>query len=242
MFRHKGSYRTKIQNLRLASFLSFVAGAVNVIGFYLFGIMTTHVTGNVVHLTTSFLDGFTSIAMSFMLFLASFLVGSFLANFFLELGGRKRVRYRYVLLVFTEVFLLILVLVSRWNLIFINENIQVALLFMTMGIQNALVTWISNSVVRTTHLTGMFTDLGIELSQLIFYRKKEERMALKSSIQLRLFIILFFFLGCFIGGILYYKWNYTSLILPIITLLIALWYSDFKYLYLYTKRKIRRLD
>lgn len=242
MFRHKGTYRTKIQNLRLASFLSFVAGAVNVIGFYLFGVMTTHVTGNVVHLTVSFLDGITSLALAFSLFLISFLLGSFLANFFLELGGRKRVRYRYVLPVFTEVFLLILVLLSNWDLVMINKNVQIALLFMTMGIQNALVTWISNSVVRTTHLTGMFTDLGIELSQWIFYKKKEERMALKSSIHLRLFIILFFFLGCFIGGVFYYKWNYNALVLPIIILMIALWYSDFRYLYLYTRRKIRRLD
>src|SRR5690625_7485591 len=122
MFRHKGSYRTKIQNLRLASFLSFVAGAVNVIGFYLFGIMTTHVTGNVVHLTTSFLDGFTSIAMSFMLFLASFLVGSFLANFFLVLCGRKIVCYSYVLLIFNEVFLLIMIFIFMCFLFFFDVN------------------------------------------------------------------------------------------------------------------------
>lgn len=39
-----------------------------------------------------------------------------------------------------------------------------------MGIQNSLVTNISKSTVRTTHLTGLFTDLGIELSQLFFYK------------------------------------------------------------------------
>ena len=43
-----------------------------------------------------------------------------------------------------------------------------------MGLQNALVTKVSQSVVRTTHLTGLFTDLGIELSQLFFYRKMSE--------------------------------------------------------------------
>ena len=41
-------------------------------------------------------------------------------------------------------------------------------LLIAMGIQNALVTYISKSVVRTTHLTGLFTDLGIDFSQLFF--------------------------------------------------------------------------
>jgi uncharacterized membrane protein YoaK (UPF0700 family) len=44
-----------------------------------------------------------------------------------------------------------------------------------MGVQNSMVTQISNSIVRTTHLTGLFTDLGIELSQLFFIKKPNER-------------------------------------------------------------------
>jgi uncharacterized membrane protein YoaK (UPF0700 family) len=42
-------------------------------------------------------------------------------------------------------------------------------------IQNSMVTQISNSIVRTTHLTGLFTDLGIELSHYFFYKKPNER-------------------------------------------------------------------
>jgi len=57
--------------------------------------------------------------------------------------------------------------------------------------------------VRTTHLTGLFTDLGIELSQLFFYKLKEQKEKLYSSIKLRMSIIGFFFLGGLFGGILY---------------------------------------
>ena len=32
-----------------------------------------------------------------------------------------------------------------------------------MGLQNALVTRVSGAVVRTTHMTGVLTDIGIEL-------------------------------------------------------------------------------
>ena len=36
-----------------------------------------------------------------------------------------------------------------------------------MGMQNAVVTRISNARVRTTHVTGMVTDIGIELGNLV---------------------------------------------------------------------------
>lgn len=60
-----------------------------------------------------------------------------------------------------------------------------------MGLQNSLVTTISNATVRATHLTGLFTDLGIELSQLFFYKRKVQKDKLYSSIKLRLIIIFF---------------------------------------------------
>ena len=77
------------------------------------------------------------------------------------------------------------------------------MLLFAMGLQNSLVTTISNSVVRTTHLTGLFTDLGIELSRLFFNKDKEVRSKLYASIGLRFSIINFFFLGGIVGGVLY---------------------------------------
>jgi uncharacterized membrane protein YoaK (UPF0700 family) len=52
-----------------------------------------------------------------------------------------------------------------------TEYFAGSLLF-AMGMQNAMVSMISGSVVRTTHLTGMFTDLGIELAEANRYLKK----------------------------------------------------------------------
>jgi hypothetical protein len=49
---------------------------------------------------------------------------------------------------------------------------------------------LSNSIVRTTHLTGLFTDLGIELSQLFFIKAEQK---VENSIYLRLSIIIFFY-------------------------------------------------
>lgn len=82
------------------------------------------------------------------------------------------------------------------------DSIAMLLLF-AMGLQNAMVTKISKAVVRTTHLTGLFTDLGIEMSQWFFYKKTEEHARLRPNIQLRVLIISCFFTGGIVGGLLF---------------------------------------
>ena len=97
-----------------------------------------------------------------------------------------------------------------------------------MGLQNSLVTTISNSTVRTTHLTGLFTDLGIELSQLIFFKQKDQKYKLYSSIKLRLTIITFFFLGGLLGGIFYSTLKLYVLIMAATVLIIGIIYDELK--------------
>jgi uncharacterized membrane protein YoaK (UPF0700 family) len=114
--------------------------------------------------------------------------------------------------------------------------IAFAMLF-AMGIQNSLVTKISQSTVRTTHLTGLFTDLGIELSQLFFYKKPEENKKLKTSIYLRLSIITFFFVGCFSGGFLYRYLEVKTLFIAGFFLLLALLYDYLRLQFHVIKRR-----
>jgi uncharacterized membrane protein YoaK (UPF0700 family) len=110
----------------------------------------------------------------------------------------------------------------------INGKLMAFALLFAMGLQNSLVTKVSNSTVRTTHLTGLFTDLGIELSQLFFYKKQEEKKRLKSNIYLRLSIITFFFIGCFLGDIIYLTVALKTLYVAAFVLLLALMYDTIR--------------
>ena len=108
-----------------------------------------------------------------------------------------------------------------------------------MGLQNSLVSRISSAAVRTTHLTGLFTDMGIELSQLFFYNKEGQRKKLLNSIGLRSGIVAFFFLGCVIGGYLYLQIRFKILVIAAVILVIALVYGNLQ-LGLYKVRKLIR--
>ena len=203
MFRHKGKTRTLKHNLRIASLLSFVAGIVNVVGFLAVQRLTTNVTGHFAFFVDeifklNFWQGFI-----FFLYIFFFFLGSFVSNFLIEIMSRKNLNYTFDLPIIMESVILFSLAFFGQLLISENPNLIAFGLLFAMGLQNSLVTTISNATVRTTHLTGLFTDLGIELSQLFFYKHKEQRHKLFSSIKLRMSIISFFFLGGIVGGIFY---------------------------------------
>lgn len=239
MFRHKGKTRNLKHNLRIASLLSFVAGIVNVAGFLAVQRLTTNVTGHFAFFVDqifklNFWQGFI-----YFLYIFFFFLGSFVSSFLVELMSGKNNRYIYVIPTVIESIILFSVAVFGQLLINQNPNLLAFSLLFAMGLQNSLVTTISNATVRTTHLTGLFTDLGIELSQLFFYKQKEQKSKLFSSIKLRITIISFFFVGGIVGGIFYSTIKLYVLAFAGTTLFIGLIYDNLKLKLILIKRKTK---
>ena len=235
MFRHKGNRRTFTHNLRLASTLSFIAGIVNIAGVLSVATLTTNVTGHFAFFAEEIVLKNYSKAITILIYIFFFLLGAFTSNFLVEIASLKKPRIAHAFPMLLEVFILVFVGLSQD----FNPNYIAYLLLFAMGLQNALVTNISQSVVRTTHLTGLFTDLGIELSQLFFYKKEVELKRLTRNISLRLSIIIFFFIGCVLGGLLYETYKLKILLLAASTLFLALFFDNIVVYYHLTKRKIK---
>lgn len=228
MFRHKGKSRTLKHNLHIASLLSFVAGIVNVAGFLAVQRLTTNVTGHFAFFVDeifklNFLQG-----LIYFLYIFFFFLGSFVSSFVVEVLSKKSDRLIYIIPTIAESIILLTLALSGQFLTAHNPNVLACSLLFAMGLQNSLVTSISNATVRTTHLTGLFTDLGIELSQLFFYRQKDQKNKLHSSIKLRLTIITFFFLGGLLGGILYASLKLYILAIAAAVLIIGILYDELK--------------
>lgn len=235
MFR-QGKARALIHNLRLAAMLSFVAGIVNITGVFSIQTLTTNVTGHFAFFSEEFALGNYGLAFAFLAYIIAFLAGAFTSGFLIELVYRRKPDVSHASPMLLEVILLVLVVLLGNNDLIGNGQIALFLLF-AMGLQNALVTKVSKATVRTTHLTGLFTDLGIELSQLFFYRQKKESQKLSKSIRLRLVIIIFFFLGCVIGGFIYQYYALRTLFIASASLLIALFYDNLRFMFhLFTRR------
>ncbi len=223
MFRHRDKGRNYIHNVQLAALLSIVAGVVNIVGVLSFKTLTTNVTGHFAFFSEELYLNHYLFALVSILYVISFLLGAFIANTTMELTSSGRAHFSYSVPIAIEIILL--AFVSFFNL---PSNSAVWLsctLLLAMGLQNALVTRISGSVVRTTHLTGLFTDLGIELSQVIFYKKTNERKRLRRGILLKIIIIGGFFFGGIMGAFIYSWFDRKTLLLPVTLLLIALCYD-----------------
>ena len=237
MFRHYGKSRTLNHNKKIASLLSFVAGIVNVAGFLSVHSLTTNVTGHFAYFVDEIFKLHFAASIVFFLYILFFFLGSFFSNLLIEIISRKNEQYIYVIPVIIESLILFLVAIFGQSLIVDHSNIIAYTLLFAMGLQNSLVTRISDAIVRTTHLTGLFTDLGIELSQLFFYKTIEQKNKLISTIKLRLRIITFFFAGGVFGGIFYAYLALYVLLVPATLLIIGLYYDSAKFKLLNWKRK-----
>ena len=225
MLRHTGARRSFSHNLRLAVLLCLNAGYINAAGFIAFAVLTTNVTGHAALLAVNLAQMNLRAVRMVALWLLLFLTGAFVSGWYIGKTGRDKT-YAYTLPIVIVILIVPFVAVFGANYRHTlpeTEYFAGSLLF-GMGMQNALVSMVSGSVVRTTHLTGMFTDLGIDLSAALLARKTPDA-AQKRRILLRLAIIGFFLLGGIGGGFAFLHFRFRAFYVPAIILLIALTYD-----------------
>jgi uncharacterized membrane protein YoaK (UPF0700 family) len=226
MFSHTGADRTFGHNIRLAGILSLTAGMVNVTGFLAFTVLTTNVTGHVASFAEKLMLKDFSAALKIGMWMLMFLLGAFFSSLFIGKAGRN-IRFAYAIPFLAEVIILLFIGFYNDRISDTAANFFAGGLLFAMGIQNATVSMISGSVVRTTHLTGMFTDLGIELAEKLQKRYTEE-LVVRQKIRLRLVIILFFFTGGIAAAFLFPFMKFKTFYVPAALLVFAMFFDMFR--------------
>lgn len=169
------------QNSRLAISLSWIGGFVNVVVLLSCGQVISHVTGTTTFLGKALGQFDWEVARFSGFVLLCFLTGAAASACATEWARRRAVRSKYVLPIAIETILLALVAVSVSRHHHVDSYDLPELFWITglasaaMGLQNATITKISGSVVRTTHLTGVMTDIGLEGVQLLLYYRDSLR-------------------------------------------------------------------
>ena len=181
-FRHlTGQHRTSASNWRLGLLLAFNAGAVNAGGFLVVQLYTSHMTGFVSMLADSLVLGNTALALAAVGALLSFTGGAAVTAFLVSWARQHRLHSSYALpLLLVALLMLVFGLVGAttldWRTPF-AVPVTVLLLSFIMGLQNATITKMSSSEVRTTHMTGTVTDLGIALGKLVYAARHRNDVA-----------------------------------------------------------------
>ncbi len=185
--------------------LSCVAGMVNVVGFLGFEHQAvSHLTGTTSQLGMALAQrDWRSVGHLWGLLIA-FSLGAMLSGLIIQ-DSTLQFGRRYGIVLALESLLLLLSIP-----LFKQQQIWGALAAaMACGLQNALATTFSGAVVRTTHLSGMFTDLGIGLGHLLRGLPLQMRRLTLSGL-----IIGGFLAGGIIGAWLFMHWQYDALLVP----------------------------
>ena len=205
----EGEARTAAMNRQLAGAMAFVAGAVNAGGFLAVGHYTSHMTGVVSSMADHTAIGdYEALAYAFGM-LICFVSGAFVSTHLISYGKRHRWRGRYALALGLESVLLLIFGYAGARLEAREYgwvNASVALLCFIMGLHNAVTTNISGAAVRTTHLTGTVTDIGIELSRLTYRNSPNlpdapRILADRTKLKLMGLILVSFLVGGTLGAI-----------------------------------------
>ncbi|RNF85136.1 YoaK family protein [Montanilutibacter psychrotolerans] len=188
-----------------AGALACIAGMVNVVGYLGFEHQAiTHLTGTTSLLGAALADGDAGSGLRLSGMILAFMAGAAISGLIIQDSALYLGR-RYGVVLMLESLLLFASIG-----LFKHQQIAGALLAaMACGLQNAMATTYSGAVVRTTHLSGMFTDLGIGLGHALRGMPLPRRRLMLSSL-----IIALFATGGVIGAALFRRFAYDALLVP----------------------------
>ncbi|MCP8896166.1 DUF1275 domain-containing protein [Shinella daejeonensis] len=204
MLIQEGAGRSIRIDLLLAAILSFVAGGVNGAGYFAFGYFSANMTGNVSLISDHISLGQLVVALVLLSIVGLFILGAFVATLFIRIGRDNHLGNIYALTLLAEAALLLLVGVVDLSHPPVHKGVLiVGLLSFAMGIQNAASTRISESRVRTTHVSGIATDIGVGLATLWRCPDDTMRTATQQRLLLHVTTILAFLAGGIAAIVLY---------------------------------------
>ena len=188
-----------------AAVLAVVAGIVNVVGFLGFQQQAiTHLTGNTSLLGAALVAGDRAVAVGLLAMIAAFVGGATLGGLAIQ-DSTLRLGRRYGVALSVEA-LLLAASVPLFRAGHLGGPLLAAV---AIGLQNAMATTYSGALVRTSHVSGMFTDLGIMLGHALRGLPLGRR-----RLALCALVIGFFFLGGVVGALLFVRIGYAALYLP----------------------------
>ncbi|MFK3736788.1 YoaK family protein [Massilia sp. TN1-12] len=197
--------RSPRANRHLGCALAFVAGAINAGGFLAVRQYTSHMTGIVSAAADRLALGAGGLALDALGALLCFLLGAACTAVMVHHARRHALASEYALPLLLEAALLLVFGMLGARLAAIDfVPAAVMLLCFMMGLQNALVTKLSQAEIRTTHMTGIVTDLGIELGKLAYWHRGALRPTVaadRARLRLLALLLLCFFAGG-VGGAL----------------------------------------
>lgn len=163
-----GSRRTQRSDVILALFLAGIAGASNAGGFFALGQYTSHMTGYLSQIADNLVTGHLLVTAIALLAIAAFTTGAAFCAFLVNWARQRMEGRQFALPLAVQGACLACFAFGGIFTATPGRLFSLACLCFIMGMQNATITKISGARIRTTHATGMITDIGIECGRALY--------------------------------------------------------------------------
>lgn len=202
--------------------LCFNGGCINAGGFFATGSFVSHITGFATLFGVEAIHQRYDIALGLLSVPLFFLFGAFLAGLFIDLPAHQNKKPNFDFVMGLCALLLFIASCDFTHLKKFGETLRLkqdyfllAQLCLACGLQNGAITSSSRGLIRTTHLTGLTTDLGLGIARLLAFNLKKEpyRKELWTN-RLRFGSIVSYILGSAIGGIGFTFFEFRGFLLP----------------------------
>lgn len=230
MLRKFSNSRTLEDNIKLGALTAFSGGMVNVASLLIFFSFSSNVTGHYAILASEIVKGNLYQTGIVFAWIFLFFFGSFLSNLIVIHLSKINTYLAHSLPLILEI--ICLMSVGIYGQFFYLETlfeteIMLGIMLFAMGLQNGLTASISNFAVKTTHLTGTTTDLGILFSM---FTKKEyrENKELRGKAKLLSTIAIAYLGGAIISGFLYFYTGFKVFYIVSVFLTIVISYDLYK--------------
>ncbi len=218
--------------------LSFKAGYLNAAGFMATGKFVSHVTGFGTSMGIAFANKEYAFGLELLVIPIAFILGSSVPAFMLEDQHGPKEEPKFYQVQFLITFSLLVLFVFGTKGIFgdfstpgedFHDIVVAGILCLICGMKNGLTTWATFGKIRTTHLTGLSTDIGLHLPKMLkrdWISRFPER---RRTNTVRILTFVSFTSGSLIAAFIFPSDGYWGLLFPLILSIFLSGLSYFNY-------------
>lgn len=219
--------------------LALKAGYLNAAGFLATGMFVSHVTGFGTQMGITAHENY-GVAIELLIIPISFIIGSSVPAWILEKNYSSKSIPKFYQVQFLITLSLGVLFIMGINGMFgdfstprdgIHDITLAGILCFICGMKNGLTTWSTYGKIRTTHLTGLSTDIGLHLPKL-FRKDKACRFPERKWVNtVRLLTFISFSTGSLIAAFIFPDLEFLGFLFPLILsiILLGISYSNYTY-------------
>jgi uncharacterized membrane protein YoaK (UPF0700 family) len=229
VFAHHIRERLSVKTILQWTLLCLNGGYINAGGFLLTGRFVSHVTGFATLFGTHLAEKDLRLAFEMLSVPLFFLLGSFIAGVLVDRENKTQSPRFDLVMGLSAICLGIVssgIFKSSQNEL--GMYVVIALLCLASGLQNAAISFSSEGSVRTTHLSGTVTDLGLGLAR-VFTRKTNSELIRNTRLLnwIRFGCFVAFAVGGTIGATMVLKYGQLCFVIPMLVSAYAAWKSKY---------------